>query len=466
MSFLSELSNLLWSGPLLVAFLAVGGYFSARTGFFQIFHLSIWWKTTVGKLRKRAGQGANGLSQMQAMSAALASIIGTGSIAGVATAIFYGGPGAVFWMWMSAILGMMTGFAEKTLAIRYRMKDSNGQWKGGPMEYMRRGLHFPGLALAFALFGTAEALAGSNLAQANSIATTLSVAIGADRRVTGIVVAVIVSIILLGGIKRVGHFSELLVPLMAMLFVGGGVIVIGANWRNIPTAFEQIISCAFAPKAVAGGYSMGLALRYGVARGVFTSEAGLGMSAIVHACADVEDPVEQGMWGIFEVFFSTMVICTVTSFVILTSGVYSSEQAATMIECGIIPEYMLGAPLVSASFQTVLGKLGEWIVTVSLLLFAFTSLLGGGYCGLRGLETLTKSKLIRAAYYLALPCFIYVGATADLTAVWEIVDLLSGLLALPNLLALVLLSPEVLWLLHRWMGARRKGCTAEKQITK
>ncbi len=405
-------------------------------------------------------------SQMQAMSAALASIIGTGSIAGVATAIFYGGPGAVFWMWVSAVLGMMTGFAEKTLAIRYREKDSKGQWKGGPMEYMRRGLHLPGLALVFALLGTTEALAGSNLAQANSIATTLSVAIGADRRVTGIVVAVIVSVILLGGIKRVGRFSELLVPLMAVLFVGSGLGVIVANWRSVPAAIEQIVSYAFAPKAVIGGYSMGLALRYGVARGVFTSEAGLGMSAIVHACAAAEEPAEQGMWGIFEVFVSTVVVCTVTSLVILTSGVYTPEQAGLMMESGVIPEYMLGAPLVSASFQTVFGEVGEWIVTVSLLLFAFTSLLGGGYCGLRGLETLTRSKPILAAYHLALPCLIFVGATADLTAVWEVVDLLSGLLALPNLFALVLLSPEVLWLLRQWMGTQMRNHTAKKQIAK
>ena len=466
MSFLSELSSFMWSGPLLVVFLAVGGYFSVRTGFFQAFHLPLWWKTTVGTLTKRARRGANGLSQMQAISAALASIIGTGSIAGVATAIFYGGPGAVFWRWVSAILGMMTGFAEKTLAIRYREKDAKGQWRGGPMEYMRRGLHLPGLAVIFALFGTAEALAGSNLAQANSIATTLSVATGADRRVSGIVVAMIVSVVLLGGIKRVGHFSELLVPLMALLYAGGGLVVICANWRAVPAAFEQIISYAFAPKAVAGGFSMGVALRYGVARGVFTSEAGLGMSAIVHACADAKEPAEQGMWGIFEVFFSTMVICTVTSLVILTSGVYAPEQASGMIESGIIPEYMLGAPLVSASFQTVFGAAGEWIVTISLLLFAFTSLLGGGYCGLRGLETLTKSKLILAAYHLVLPCLIVVGATADLTAVWEAVDLLSGLLALPNLFALVLLSPEVLWLLQQWLGVQEGKQTAEKQAEK
>lgn len=456
MALLSKLSGFLWGGPLLVAFLLVGGYYSVRTGFFQLFHLPLWWKTTAGSLLKRKKGSGKGISQLQAMSAALASVIGTGSIAGVATAIFYGGPGTVFWMWVSAVLGMMTGCAEKTLAVRYREKDADGQWQGGPMEYMRKGLRLPKLAVIFAIFGTAEALAGSNLAQANSIATTLSAAVGADRRVVGVILAVIVSIMLVGGIKRVGRFSELLVPLMALLFAGGGLVVILANWRAVPEAFAQIISYAFAPKAVVGGYSMGMALRYGVARGVFTSEAGLGMSAIVHACADVEEPAEQGMWGIFEVFFSTIVICTVTALVILTSGVYVPEQALIMIESGSVPESMLGAPLVSGCFESVLGEAGEWIVTVSLILFAFTSLLGGGYCGRRGLETLTKSKWVLGAYHLGLPAFIIVGAVADLTAVWEVVDLLCGLLALPNLLALMLLSPEVLWLLRRWQDRSPK----------
>ena len=456
MAFLSRVSDFLWSGPLLAVFLLVGGYYSVRTGFFQLFHLPLWWKTTIGSLFRRKKGSGKGISQLQTMSAALASVIGTGSIAGVATAIFYGGPGAVFWMWVTAVLGMMTGCAEKTLAVRYREKDADGCWRGGPMEYMRRGLRLPKLAALFALLGTAEALAGSNLAQANSIATTLSAAVGADRRVVGIVLAVVVSIVLVGGIKRVGRFSELLVPLMALLFMGGGLVVIAVNWRAVPAAFGQIIAYAFAPKAVVGGYSMGIALRYGVARGVFTSEAGLGMSAIVHACADVEEPAEQGMWGIVEVFVSTIVICTVTALVILTSGVYVPEQALAMIESGAIPVTMLGAPLVSSCFESVMGRAGQWIVTVSLLLFAFTSLLGGGYCGRRGLETLTRSKWILAAYQLGLPAFIIVGAVADLTAVWKVVDLLTGLLALPNLLALMLLSPEALWLLRRWVEKRKR----------
>jgi len=394
---------------------------------------------------------------MQALSTALAAIIGTGSIAGVATAIFYGGPGAVFWMWVSAVIGMMTGFAEKTLAVRYREKGPDGQWRGGPMEYIGQGLRLPKLAKLFAFLGTLEALAGSNLAQANSISTSLSSAMGADKLVVGLVLAVLVSLSLAGGIKRLGRITELLVPLMALIFIGGGLAVITFHWKAVPAAFGQIVRYAFAPKAVVGGYSMGAALRYGVARGVFTNEAGLGMSAIVHACADVEDPAEQGMRGIFEVFFSTMVICTVTALVILTSGVYVPQEALAMIESGVIPESMLGAPLVSACFVTLFGRAGEWIVAVSLILFAFTSLLGAGYCGKRGLEYLTASKWAMAAYHLLLPACVVLGAVADLTAVWELVDLLCGLLAIPNLLALLLLAPEVLYLLRTWLKKKSKN---------
>lgn len=456
MSFLSGISGFLWGGPLLAAFLIVGGWYSVRTGFFQIFRFPLWWRTTVGSLLRRRKQKGSGVTQLQALSTALAATIGTGSIAGVATAIFYGGPGAVFWMWMSALLGMMTGCAEKILAIRHRERGADGQWRGGPMEYIRKGLRLPGLAKIFALFCIAETLAGGNLAQANSIATALSVSVGADRLTVGVVLAVVVSVVLVGGIGRIGRLSELLVPLMAFLFIGCGLAVILFNWRSVPAAFGQILSYAFAPRAVAGGYSMGLALRYGVARGVFTSEAGLGMSSIAHACADVKEPAEQGMWGIFEVFFATVIICTVTALVILTSGVYSVEGALAQIAGGAVPDSSLGAPLTAAGFGTLFGKAGEWIVSVSLILFAFTSLLGAGYYGRRGLETLTASRWALGLYQLVFPGFIIFGAVADLAMVWELVDLFNALLAIPNLIAVLLLSPEALWCLREWMERQKK----------
>lgn len=454
MAFLSGLSDFIWGPWLLGVFLLVGGYYSVRTGFFQIFGFTVWWRTTVGSLvgRKTRKKRAGRVTQLQALSTALAATIGTGSIAGVATAIFYGGPGAVFWMWVSALLGMMTGCAEKILAIRYREKDKNGQWQGGPMTYIRKGLNLRGLAALFSVFCVAETLAGGNLAQANSIATSLHAAFGVDRLTVGIVLAAVVMVVLIGGISRVGKVSELLVPLMAGLFIGGGLIVVAVHWRAVPAAFAEIFREAFRPQAVAGGYSMGLAMRFGIARGVFTNEAGLGMSAIAHACADVEEPGEQGMWGIFEVFFATVVICTVTAMVILVSGVYSASGAAAMIRSGNVPETMLGAPLTAAGFATVFGKAGEGIVAVCLILFAFTSLLGAGYYGRRGVESLTKSRWAIACYQLAFPVCVLFGSVGDLTQVWQLVDVFNGLLAIPNLLALMLLSPEVFRVLRGWLN--------------
>lgn len=456
MTFIAKLSGMLWGGPLLAAFLLVGGYYSIRTGFFQIFHLPLWWRTTVGSLVQKRERTGEGITQLQALSTALAGIIGTGSVAGVAAAIFYGGPGAVFWMWMSALLGAMTGFAEKTLAVRHREKGPDGQWRGGPMQYIKKGLNLPALARFVAVLGVAETLLGSNLAQANSIATALAGTAGANRRAVGMVLAALVSVILVGGIRRIGGLCEFLVPLMAVLYIGGGLAVIIVHYRQIPAALEQILRYAFAPRAVVGGYSMGTALRYGVARGVFTNEAGLGMASMAHACAEVKEPGEQGMWGIFEVFFATIVICSVTSFVILTSGLYVPEEAMSMIRGGNVPASMLGAPLVAGCFAAVMGRAGEWLVTVSLILFAFTSLIGAGYCGRRCVEELCASRWLMVLYHLILPACIIMGAVADLTTVWELVDLLNAMLAIPNLAALLLLSPEALWCLRRFLAVQRE----------
>ncbi|MCI8916963.1 MAG: sodium:alanine symporter family protein [Oscillospiraceae bacterium] len=467
MAFLQALGDFLWGGPLLAAFLAVGLCYSLGSGFFQLFGLPVWWKTTVGSLFRRngKGRGGRGLSQLQALSTALAATIGTGSIAGVATAIVYGGPGAVFWMWISALLGMMTGCAEKILAVRHRVMGEDGQWRGGPMEYMSRGLRLPWLAKLFALFCVAETLAGGNLAQANSIAAVLDTAAGADRRVVGVALAVVTAVVLAGGIRRIGRLCELLVPAMALLFVGGGLAVIAVNHQALPRAMEQIFTYALAPRAVAGGYAMGAALRYGVARGVFTNEAGLGMSAIAHACADVDHPARQGMWGIFEVFFATMVICTVTALVILTSGVYDPVQALALLEAGALPEEMLGASLTAAGFSALFGEAGEWIVAVCLTLFAFTSLLGAGYYGRRGLETLTKARWALGLFHLVFPACIILGAVGELAAVWGLVDAFNGLLAIPNLAALLLLAPEALHLLRGWAGAREKKTENWEEFT-
>lgn len=324
------------------------------------------------------------------------------------------------------------------------------------MTYMEKGLKLRWLGGVYALLCVAETLVGGNLAQANSIATALERSAGIPPKVVGVVLAVVVSVILLGGIRRVSRFSERLVPVMAGLFLVGGLAVIGAHAARIPEAMEQIFTYAFSPQAAVGGYSMGLALRYGVARGVFSNEAGVGMSAMAHACAEVEHPGKQGMWGIFEVFFATLIICSVTALVILTSGVYDPIAAQEMLAAGQVPREMLGSNLAAAGFATLWGTAGEWMVTVCLTLFAFTSLVGAGYYGQRGVETLTSSPLVLTLYRLAFPACVVLGAVGDLAAVWELVDVCNGLLAIPNLLALLLLSPVALRIWREWVRGKRK----------
>ena len=286
MAFLERLGNWIWNPWLLGAFLLLGLYYSVRSGFFQVFECRLWLKATIGSLfRGRKRGGKKGLTQVQALSTALASTIGTGSIAGVATAIFYGGPGAVFWMWMSAFLGMMTGCAEKTLAVRYRRRDKKGAWQGGPMDYMDRGLGLRPMALLFSLFCVAASIGGGDMVQANSIATALEHAFGWDRLAVGVVTALLTGLVILGGIGRIGRVSEKLVPVMALLFLGGGIMVLSRHAAAIPAALMEIVTAALTPKAAVGGglgYGMATAMRYGVARGVFTNEAGLGSSAMAH----------------------------------------------------------------------------------------------------------------------------------------------------------------------------------------
>ena len=457
MGALAAVGDAIWNPWLLGLFLLTGLYYSVRTGFFQVFGLRQWLGETLGSLRQghqRRGS-AGGLTQVQALATALASTIGTGSIAGVATAIFFGGPGAVFWMWVSAFLGMMTSWAEKALAVAYREHAPGGGWQGGPMCYIARGLHAPALAGVFSLCVVAASLGGGNMVQANSIATALHAAFGWDRLAVGGITALITGAVILGGVGRIGRVSEKLVPCMALLFLGGGGIVLICHAQAVPQALADIVTGAWTPQAALGGgagYSMAAALRYGVARGVFTNEAGMGSSAMAHAAAQVDHPAQEGMWGIFEVFVATILVCSVTALVILTSGVYEPQAALAALEAGVIPPHLLGAPLSAASFATVLGRGGSLLVTVCLLLFAFTSLLGWSYYGERGLSWLTGSGRWIWPYRLAFLAAIPLGAVGDLAAVWQLADIFNALMALPNLAALLLLSPQVITMFTRWCG--------------
>ena len=456
MSLLGRLADFLWNPWLLGLFLLTGTVLTVGSGFFPLRHFRLWWRETAGRLlHPGKGQSSGGISSLQALATALASTIGTGSIAGVAMAIYLGGPGAVFWMWVSALLGMSTSCVEKLLSVQYHRPAPGGGWQGGPMFYLRDGLHAPKLAVWFALACLPAALAGGDLVQSASIASALEEAFGWDRLPVGLGTALLAGIVLVGGMGRVARVAERLVPAMALLYLGGGALVLAVRAEALPRTFALIFSCALDPDAAlggGGGYALSAALRHGVARGVFTNEAGLGTSAMAHWAAQTDHPARQGMWGMFEVFVSTLLVCTVTALVILVSGVYDPEAALSQLRSGTVPDAALGVPLTARAFATVLGPAGEWVVALSLLLFAFSSILGWSCYGQQGLRFLTGGDRFCPLYRAVFLGGIVLGAVSDVSGLWALVDVCSALMALPNLLALLLLSPRALALLRDWSG--------------
>ena len=662
LDLLTKAADGLWNPWLLGLFLLTGLIYSLGSGFFQVFEWKLWWKSTLGSLLQTQRTQGPGLSSLQALATALASTMGTGSIAGVAAALTLGGPGAVFWMWVSAFLGMMTSCGEKLLSVRYQRSGPDGTLQGGPMFYLKDGLHAPILGAFFALVGLPATLAGGNLVQSSSIALSLEAAFGLPRLSVGLCTALAAGLVMVGGVGRIARSSTALVPAMALLYIGGALAVLLHNVSALPEAFHLIISCAFSPSAALGGgcgWTIAQAMRYGIARGVFTNEAGLGTSAMAHGAAQVDHPARQGMWGIFEVFLSTLVVCTLTALAVLVSGVLTScgekllsvryqrsgpdgtlqggpmfylkdglhapilgaffalvglpatlaggnlvqsssialsleaafglprlsvglctalaaglvmvggvgriarsstalvpamallyiggalavllhnvsalpeafhliiscafspsaalgggcgwtiAQAmrygiargvftneaglgtsamahgaaqvdhparqgmwgifevflSTLVVCTLTalavlvsgvfhpeaPSSLTGAPLTAAAFSSALGPMGSGIVALSLLLFAFTSILGWSYYGQQCLNYLTGGKglgLYRAVFLLC----IVLGAVWEPGTVWQLVDLCSALMALPNLTALLLLAPEALRLLRQFQN--------------
>ena len=436
MDFLSQAADALWNPWLLGLFLVTGLVYSVGSGWFQIFEFRTWWRSTAGSLLHRQSVKDGGLSPLQALATALASTMGTGSIAGVAAALTLGGPGAVFWMWISALLGMMTSCGEKLLAVKYQRPGPDGQLRGGPMYYLRDGLGCPPLAACFCLACIPATLAGGNLVQSSSIASSLEAVCGLPRLSVGLVTALLAGLVMLGGLSRIAAVSSALVPAMAVLYLGSGAAVVLCNWQKIPEALGLILSCALSPSAAAGGgagWTVAAALRYGVARGVFTNEAGLGTSAMAHGAAQVDHPARQGMWGIFEVFLSTLTVCTITALSILVSGAWQP----------LSPGALTGAPLTAAAFGSALGPAGARVVALSLLLFAFSSILGWSYYGQQCLEFLSGRRLL-PAYRAAFLLCILAGAVWSPQAIWQLVDLSNALMALPNLAALIVLLPQAL----------------------
>lgn len=457
---LATLADTLWNPWLLGFFLLTGLYLSLRSGFFPLFCLPTWVKATICSLFTKKHTTHTGISSIQALSTALAATIGTGSIAGVATAIVLGGAGSLFWMWVAALLGMMTSCVEKLLAVRFHRPTQTGSWRGGPMYYLLDGLGCPVLAVWFALACLPATLAGGNLVQSASIASALEHSLGIPKLATGLLLACTVACILKGGLAKIATLSSLLVPSMALLYLGSGCIILFVCRDMIPDAFHLIVSSAFSPPAALGGgmgYSILTGLRYGVARGVFTNEAGLGASAIAHAAAQVEHPARQGMWGIFEVFVSTFLVCTLTGLVILVSGVYQPTEVLVQIQSGTLPESALGVPLVSTAFSTVFGSIGSWIVSLCLLLFAFSSILGWSYYGQEALYFLSPSVLLQKGYSILFLVCIVAGAVWDVSQLWSLVDVCNALMAIPNLIGLLALSPQAFRCLDSWLTIRKSN---------
>lgn len=443
-------NNFIWGVPAMICIIGVGLVLSFRTRFLQIRKFPYAMKVTIGRMfrKKQAADGA--MTPFQAVCTALAATVGTGNIAGVAGAIAIGGPGAVFWMWISALLGMCTKFSEVTLAVHFREKNDKGEFVGGPMYYIKNGLkkHWHWLAYLFAAFGVITVFGTGNATQVNTITTAIDSALfnygiiskdsaSTINLVIGIVLAVLFALILLGGIKRIGQVTEKLVPFMALFYVVLALGVVILNINHVPAVFKEIVEGAFSPASVTGGVvgSFFMSMKKGVSRGIFSNEAGLGTGSIAHACADTRKPVKQGFFGIFEVFVDTIVICTLTALVILCSEVpITYGQAA-------------GAELTISGFTATYGNWVSLFTAVAMCCFAFSTIIGWGLYGARCIEFLFGTK-VNKPFMFVYSLVAIVGATLDLGLLWSIAETFNGLMAIPNLIAVFLLSGVVVKLVR------------------
>lgn len=443
------INSFVWGPVMLVLLVGTGVYLTFRTNFMSLAKLGYILKSTLLKMFKKEQKGEGEVTAFQAVATALAATVGTGNIAGVATAIATGGPGAVFWMWLSAIFGMTTKFGEVVLSINYREKTQDGRFVGGPMYYINNGLKWKWLANIFAVFGCLAAFGIGNMVQSNSVAASLEVSFGVNKLVTGIVLAALSAVVIIGGLKRIAQVTELLVPFMAAFYILGGLFIILMNISHIGEAFGLIFGNAFTPAAAVGGFA-GSTVRHamtkGVARGVFSNEAGLGSAPIAHAAATTDHPVRQGLWGVFEVFMDTIVICSITALSIIMTGAWSSGET--------------GAALTTMAFdQTIPG--GGYIVSIGVMLFAFSTLLGWEYYGERCAEFLFGSKINKAYRILWIP-FVVIGSIGGLNMLWDLADTLNGLMAIPNLIGILLLSGVVIKLTKEFFS--KQYVEEEKKI--
>jgi len=450
-------NGIVWGPYMLVLLVGTGVLYTIWSKGFQVTKFKVWWRNTSSTLvQKQADAGKDNISPFQAVMTAMSATLGVGNIAGVATAIAAGGPGAVFWMCLSAFFGGMTKYAEVVLAVKYRQTDDKGFYHGGPMYYITNGLgaKWKPLAAIFAIFAVLASFGIGNMTQSNAISGSLFRTFGVPTWITGIVVALLVGLVIIGGIKRIAAVAEKLIPATAVFWVAGCVVVIIINIAKVPAAVGDIFAHAFGLQSAVGGvlgYTVMQAVRFGIARGVFSNEAGLGSAPIAHAVSRQKDPVKQGSWAIFEVFFDT-IINIGTALVILTAGLYLRPLD------GSAP--LSGAPLSIASFSSALGEafgpvfgqLGAIFVSLSILFFAGTTIIGWSFYAERCLGFLTKNNPTVLLVYKILFCaLVVVGAMGGLTLVWDIADTLNGLMAIPNLIALILLSKVVIGLTKKYL---------------
>jgi AGCS family alanine or glycine:cation symporter len=442
----SAVNGVVWGPPMLGLLIGTGVLLTILTGAVQFRHLGTALKEVLGKLTQR-GKGAGSVSPFQAVATALASTVGVGNIAGVATAIFLGGPGALFWLWISGLVGMATKFSEIVVALHYREPDESGTMRGGAMYTLKKGLGLPWLGAVFALLTAVAAFGIGNMVQANSVAESLRASFHLSPSTVGIVLVVVTGIVILGGITRIADVTQILVPFMAVFYLIGGLVIVIMRAGELPHALQLVFQGAFSGTAAVGGFAgstIMLAMRYGVARGLFSNEAGLGSAPMVHSAAITDHPVRQGMYGIFEVFVDTILICTITGLVIMVTGAWNGGET--------------GAALSAKAFEIGLpGTWGDLIVSTGLVLFAFSTIIGWSYYGETGIVYLLGAKSA-LPYRLIWLVFIYLGATGSLHLIWDIADTLNGLMALPNLLS-VLVSIPILLRLQREFFGKSTGST-------
>ncbi|MGF1728157.1 alanine/glycine:cation symporter family protein [Photobacterium kasasachensis] len=446
-SLISAINSLVWGVPMLVMILGVGIFLTVGLKFMPIVKLGSGFKLLwSGRIPEKDDDSKGEISPFNALMTSLSATIGTGNIAGVATAIFLGGPGALFWMWCTALVGMATKFAEAVCAVQYRETDEDGNHVGGPMYYIKNGLSskWAWLGTAFAIFGSIAGFGIGNTVQSNSVAAAVDANFGISPMVSGLVMMILVGLVLMGGIKRIADVAGKLVPLMAAFYIASGLLILGMNASEIPAAFSLIVSSAFTPVAAQGGFAgaaVWAAIRFGVARGIFSNEAGLGSAPIAHAAAQTKNPVAQGLVAMLGTFIDTIVVCSITGLSIVVSGAWLTGET--------------GAALTSAAFASSLPGLGNYIVAIALSIFAFTTILGWSFYSEKCVQYLFGVKAIvpfRVLWIIAVP----IGATSSLEFIWLLADTLNAMMAIPNLIALLLLSPVVFKLTKEYF-AREKA---------